>query len=45
VIARLDIGSSVIFWGSDFGLRGSDGQERSCPIATPDRLTICVMPR
>jgi hypothetical protein len=45
VIARLDIGSSVIFWGADFGLRGSDGQERSCPIATPDRLTICVMPR
>jgi hypothetical protein len=45
VIARLDIGSSVIFWGADFGLRGSDGQERSCPVATPERLTICVMPR
>jgi hypothetical protein len=45
VIARLDIGASVIFWGAPFGIASSDGQERSCPVATPDRLTICIMPR
>lgn len=45
VIARLDIGASVIFWGGAFGVASSDGQERTCPVATPGRLTICVMPR
>jgi len=45
VIARLDIGPSVIFWGADFGVASSDGQERTCPLPQPERLTICVMPR
>ena len=45
VIARLDIGPSVIFWGADFGVLGSDGETRICPVATAGRLTICVMPR
>jgi hypothetical protein len=45
VIARLDIGASVIFWGDAFGIQSSDGQARACPAATPDRLTVCVMPR
>jgi hypothetical protein len=45
VIARLDIGASLIFWGTAFGVVGSDGQERSCPAPIPGRLTICVMPR
>ncbi|MBZ0287257.1 MAG: hypothetical protein K8I30_06555, partial [Anaerolineae bacterium] len=45
VIARLDIGAGVIFWGTAFGIGSSDGQERSCPAPTPERLTICIMPR
>ncbi|MBL8155413.1 MAG: PASTA domain-containing protein [Anaerolineae bacterium] len=45
VIAQLDIGPTLIFWGADFGVIGSDGQERKCAAATPGRLTLCVMPR
>lgn len=45
VIARLDIGASVIFWGADFGVVSSDGETRTCPAPTEGRLTICVMPR
>jgi hypothetical protein len=46
VIARLDINPSLIFWAAAFELDSqSDGQRRSCPAATPGRLTICVMPR
>lgn len=45
VIARLDIGPTVIFWGADFGVGSSDGQPRSCPAAVAGRLTLCVMPR
>lgn len=45
VIARLDIGANLIFWGADFGVNSSDGAARSCPAATAGRLTICVMPR
>ncbi len=45
VIARLDIGPSVIFWGADFGVVSADGQTRSCAMPTPEKMTICVMPR
>lgn len=46
VIARLDIGASVIFWGAAFPVESvTDDRERSCPAATPDKLTLCVIPR
>lgn len=46
VIAMLNINPSVIFWAAAFELDSqSDGQRRSCPAATPGRLTVCVMPR
>jgi hypothetical protein len=45
VIARLDIGASVIFWGADFGVMSADGGEHSCPLPTAGRLTLCIMPR
>ena len=46
VIARFDMGASIIFWGAAFELdSASDGRRRSCPAATDGRLTICVMPR
>jgi PASTA domain len=45
VIARLDIGPQVIFWGAAFEMDSADGQRHNCPAATAGRLTICVMPR
>jgi hypothetical protein len=46
VIARLDIGASVIFWAAAFEMDSQvDDQRRSCPAAAEGRLTICVMPR
>lgn len=45
VVARLDLAPSVIFWGAAFDMQGSSDQRHSCPAATPDKLTVCVMPR
>jgi hypothetical protein len=46
VIAKLDIGPSVIFWGAAFPVESTtNSAERSCPAAMPDRLTLCIMPR
>lgn len=45
VVARLDINPTVIFWGAAFDMEGSDGQRHSCPAATVDKLTLCLMPR
>jgi PASTA domain len=46
VIAKLDVGPSVIFWAADFPVESvTDDAERNCPAAVPDRLTLCIMPR
>jgi hypothetical protein len=46
VVARLDIGASVIFWGADFPVESvTDDQPHTCPVATEGRLTLCIMPR
>jgi hypothetical protein len=46
VIASLDIGTDLIFWGAAFEFVSSvDGQRRSCPAAVPGKLTVCIMPR
>lgn len=46
VVARLDIGASVIFWGAEFPVEGTtDDQPHMCPSATPGQLTLCIMPR
>ena len=45
VIAWLDIAPIAIFWGTDFGVMSSDGEQRTCPMPSAGRLTICVMPR
>jgi hypothetical protein len=46
VIARLDLDPSVVFWTLDFGLNSvTDDTPHVCPAATPDKLTICAMPR
>lgn len=33
------------FWSQNFELEGTDGKRRTCNASTPDRLTICIMPR
>jgi hypothetical protein len=46
VIAQLDIGTNLIFWGAAFPVESiTDDQERSCPAAIPGRLTLCIIPR
>jgi hypothetical protein len=46
VVARLDIGTDLIFWGADFPVGSvTDEQPHTCPVATPGRLTLCIMPR
>ncbi len=45
-IARLDIDPSLVFWAADFEVGSvTDGQRHSCPAASPDKLTLCIMPR
>jgi hypothetical protein len=46
VIARLDVNPSLIFWAADFEVgSATDGQRHTCPAATANKLTVCVMPR
>ena len=46
VVARLDVGPSVIFWGAEFPVDSvSDDQPHSCPVAQPGRLILCILPR
>jgi hypothetical protein len=46
VIAQLAVDPNVAFWNAAFDMTSAtDDQQRSCPAATPGRLTICVMPR
>ena len=46
VVARLDIGTTLIFWGADFPVESTtDDQPHTCPVAAAGRLTLCIMPR
>lgn len=45
VVANLAVDPNLIFWGAAFDMTSSDGASYSCPAATADKLTICVMPR
>ena len=46
VVARLDVGPSVIFWGAEFPVNSvTDNQPHSCPVADPGRLILCILPR
>jgi len=45
VIASLAIDPALIFWAADFGVISPvDGQERTCPAASPDGLRLCILP-
>ena len=46
VIASLEINPDLIFWAADFEIgSATDGRRHRCPAASPDKMTICVMPR
>jgi hypothetical protein len=46
VIARQAQGSQTTFWLSDFDVESAnDGQRHTCPAATPERLTRCIVPQ
>ncbi|RMF77813.1 MAG: PASTA domain-containing protein [Chloroflexi bacterium] len=46
LVARLDLDPSVNFWAQEFGVDSTtDNQPHTCPAATPDKLTVCIMPR
>lgn len=46
VIARLDVGTNLIFWAAEFNVISTiDGQRRNCPAATEGRLTLCLVTR
>jgi hypothetical protein len=46
VIARLNIGPELIFWGAAFEVDSvTDDRTHSCPAGAADRLILCVMPR
>jgi hypothetical protein len=46
IVAQLNVGPSVIFWGADFPVNSiTDDQPHSCPAPTAAGMTLCVMPR
>lgn len=46
VVARLDVDPTLIFWAADFEIiSATDGRRYSCPAASADKMTICVVPR
>lgn len=46
VVAQLNVGPSVIFWGAEFPVDSvSDDQPHSCPVAQAGRLIVCILPR
>lgn len=45
VVAQRALQPNIAFWVASFGVRSaSDGRERSCPAALPNRLTLCIVP-
>ncbi|MBZ0293235.1 MAG: PASTA domain-containing protein [Anaerolineae bacterium] len=46
VIAHLQVGSSVRFWAADFPVvSATDSLDHTCPAATSEGITLCIMPR
>jgi hypothetical protein len=46
VMGSLQLDPATYFWGAAFEMNSqSDGQRRTCPAATPNRVTLCIMPR
>jgi len=45
VIATMELPPTQLWWTANFEILGSDGKHRTCNAATPDKLTLCIMPR
>jgi hypothetical protein len=46
VIAQQAQGAQATFWLNDFEIESAnDGQRHTCPAATPERLTRCIVPQ
>jgi hypothetical protein len=46
VVGTLSMEPSAVFWQADFGVENTQvGQRRQCPVATRDKLTLCILPR
>lgn len=46
VIATAEINPANAFWLARFGVGSvTDDREHNCPAATPEKLTVCLMPR
>jgi hypothetical protein len=45
VVARLDIGPALIFWGAAFDMEGNGGERHTCPAGVAGSTTLCIMPR
>jgi len=46
IIARLSVDPNLVFWAANFEVGSvTDGQRHTCPAASADRLTLCIMPR
>ncbi len=46
VVGDLSVAADVRFWAAPFEIASlGDGLRRACPAASPERITVCVMPR
>jgi hypothetical protein len=46
VVAQRALAPNIAFWVAPFGVRSvTDGRERTCPAALPNRMTLCIVPR
>lgn len=47
VIAQTALGADRVFWTQEFSVRAAtgDNEVNACPAATPDFVTLCIVPR
>lgn len=46
VVAQRDLSPQVAFWLADFEVEGvTTGARATCPAATPEQVTVCIVPR
>lgn len=47
VIAQTALGADRVFWTQEFSVRAATGENEvnACPAATPDFVTLCIVPR
>ncbi len=47
LIAQVALNPERVFWTQEFSVRSAtrDGETNTCPPATPDSVTLCIVPR